>query len=264
MGQSFTMRILLILPLLVVLISCKAQTEEELEIPIPDTSYTEDQVSSFYEANKGNKLESISKGTVGNGSLVNGKLFPFSGPNFQYFDTASYMEKRAYVNDRVLEAVLATYDSLYTKYPDRSFRVMECSNEHGGKIAPHRTHQNGLSIDFMTPLARNGVACPDYDDDGVMHYLMDFDDTGHYLEDKSVVIDFDLLGEHLIILNELASQHGLKIDKVIFKKELKDELYASEYGDLIRKKGIYITKNLTPMINALHDDHYHIDFGIIR
>jgi len=52
----------------------------------------------------------------------------------------------------------------------------------------------------------------------------------------------------------------MKIAKVIIKIEYKDELFATEYGQKLKKSGIYIVKGLTKLINALHDEHYHIDF----
>ena len=48
------------------------------------------------------------------------------------------------------------------------------------------------------------------------------------------------------------------------KLELKDELYTCEYGEALKASGIYIVKSLTPSINQLHDEHYHIDFGYIK
>lgn len=43
-------------------------------------------IIKFYEENKGNNLKSEMIGTVQGGSLINGKLIPFYGSNFQYFD----------------------------------------------------------------------------------------------------------------------------------------------------------------------------------
>ena len=47
---------------------------------------------------------------------------------------------------------------------------------------------------------------------------------------------------------------------MIFKIELKDKLYATPNGQLLKKSGIYLAQQLTPLINGLHDDHYHVDF----
>lgn len=255
-------RLLLIISLLLIFISCRGQEQPrsiyDKEEPMVQTVISK--VDSFYVLNKGNELISESKGTVSNGELINGKLVPFSGNNFNYFDTSSYLGERAFLNDKVLATVIETYDSLAARHPDRMFTIMECSNKHGGKITPHRTHQNGLSIDFMVPIKKNGAACYELDQKGASHYLLSFDDEGRYVDDPELQIDFDLTGEHIVLLQTIAEKNGLQIEKVILKMELKDELYESEYGDEIQKKGIYVTRNLSPLINSLHDDHYHIDF----
>ncbi len=137
---------------------------------------------------------------------------------------------------------------------------MECSNEHGGKLFPHRTHQNGLSVDFMMPLTQGGKAYYGLDDLEKDHYWLEFDNDGNYSKDKSVAIDFDLMVQHILLLDQQARENGLKVSKVIIKIELKDEMFATSYGEKLKSSGVYVVKSLTPMINALHDEHYHIDF----
>lgn len=219
-------------------------------------------VEEHYLKYKDRTGESKSSGTVSNGSLQNGYLFPFSGPNFHYFDTTSYFNNRAFVNRRVLKATLQAYEILETQLPGRNFGIMECSNEHGGEIAPHRTHRNGLSVDFMTPLLRNEVPYTELDFAGAVHYLMDFENNGYYKDDPSITIDFETVAHHLLLLNDVASKNGLKIAKVIWKTELRDELFATSSGKKLQATGIYITTRLTPLINSLHDDHYHVDFEL--
>lgn len=228
-----------------------------------DKVNAEDTVTSYYRSYaEKTSAPSISKGSVSKGSLVNGKLIPFSGNNFHYFDTISYINGRAFLNNKVLNTVLESYSELEREIPNREFCIMECSNEHGGKMNPHRTHQNGLSVDFMVPLIRNDKPYYKLDSLGRAHYLLEFIDDGTYDKDSTVRIDFELIAQHILVLNKSAKANGLKISKVIFKMELKDELYAGKYGQELKKSGIYITRNLTPIINTLHDDHYHIDFEV--
>lgn len=137
---------------------------------------------------------------------------------------------------------------------------MEFSNKEGGKMFPHRTHQNGLSVDYMMPLKKDGVPNYELDKKGASHYLMDFDTEGRYVEDTDVSIDFNMAARHILELDKQARKKGMKIHKVIFNTDLKDELYESEYGKKLKFSGIYITRNLSKLINDLHDDHYHVDF----
>ena len=254
------------LPLVFLLLvtACSEPTNSISQTP-PVNVVTTDSLSSvekhYLEFNS-DSSKSTSKGTVSNGSLEHGQLFPFSGTNYHYFDTNSYLANRCFVHSQVKACVLDAYGKLEKIAPDRLFGIMECSNEHGGKISPHRTHQNGLSVDFMTPLLKNGKPYTDLDFAGAQHYLMNFDANGRYEEDLSVSIDFELMAQHLLTLIESAKNNGLTIEKVIWKMELRDELFATESGKKLQQSGIYITTNLTPLINALHDDHYHVDFKV--
>ncbi|NVK05872.1 MAG: penicillin-insensitive murein endopeptidase [Flavobacteriia bacterium] len=218
-------------------------------------------VNAYYDEHRGNDEPSVSIGGVSYGSLENGKLVPFQGDNYLYFDTTSYLAGRAYLNDKVLAAVLRSYEEMEGKLPNRQFRIMECSNAHGGRLWPHRTHQNGLSVDFMMPLVQNGEPYYELDNTGRNHYFLDFDDDGQYSEDESVSINFDLVAQHILILDEKAREQGMRITKVIINTDLKDELFATPHGRQLQNSDIYIVQRLSNMINALHDDHYHIDFA---
>ena len=218
-------------------------------------------VNAYYEENQGNDEPSVSIGGVSNGSLENGKLVPFQGDNYLYFDTASYLAGRAYLNDKVLAAVLSSDEEMEGELPNRQFRIMECSNAHGGRLWPHRTHQNGLSVDFMMPLVQNGEPYYELDNTGRNHYFLDFDDDGQYSEDETVSINFDLVAQHILILDEKAREQGMRITKVIINTDLKDELFNTPHGRELHDSGIYIVQRLSRRINDLHDDHYHIDFG---
>lgn len=247
---------------LFVLFSCQSQVvkkalKNETEV-LNDSLVNKIQIFQLLHSDSTKK--SISIGSVSNGSLKNGKLMPFEGENFFYFDTSSYLQGRAFVNQKVKFLCLETYRELNITLPKRKFGIMECSHEKGGKLSPHITHQNGLSVDFMTPMQSKDTANYSLDYIGLQHYFLDFDADGKYLKNKSIEIDFDAMALHILKINELAKKHGLKIDKILFKIELKDNLFASKYGDKLKASGIYFALKLPTHINNLHDDHYHIDF----
>lgn len=249
---------------LVVLFSCTQEKKKEntFDDTLPAPAATTKRINriTHYTAKHPDALApSESKGTVRQGYLVNGRLMPFAGPNFIYFDTGSYVNGHAFVNDKVRTAVLDAYAKLEQDLPARKFSLMECSKEGGGRLFPHRTHQNGLSIDFMTPLKKNGNPYYGLDSCGLAHYLLDFDDEGRYKKDTSISIDFNAMAQHLQALDASAKSHGLRIQKVLLKIELKDELFASVKGKKLKGKILFAT-TLPPLINALHDDHYHVDF----
>lgn len=258
--------ILLFIPLL----SCQAQVENKIEdeknkiienssVPINQDSV---EIIEFYNENSKSADVSTCIGSVSNGKLENGKIMPFYGTNFTYFDRDSYLASRAFTSDVVNKIILNTYEVLYMNYPERKFYLMELSNHTGGKIYPHRTHQNGLSVDFMIPKLKNGKPNYDLDTLGKQHYFLEFNDQGEYVKDTSIKVDFDLVAKHILLINEEANKHGYSIEKVIIKIEYKDDLFETPHGKELKKSGIYVVNNLSPMINAIHDDHFHIDFKI--
>ena len=217
-------------------------------------------IDEYYTGHAIDTLPSVSHGSVSNGSLEHGKLIPYYGSNYSYFDTTSYFSGRAFLHEDVLAFTLNAYKKL-ENVSDRFYKIMECANKKGGKLFPHQTHQNGTSIDFMMPLIKAHKPYYKLDETGVNHYWLTFDDDGKYSEDKSVEIDFEAVAQHILLLNEAANRKGWEVKKVIIKIELKDELYATPSGKKLKAKGIYVVKGLPRLINEQHDDHYHIDFA---
>lgn len=211
----------------------------------------------------GPKGKSRSVGSVSNGKLINGAKFNRKGSNYKYFSLASYyLFNRAWVHSKVKKTTLETYRIMTKKCPNRKFMIMECSRKNGGKMWPHRTHQNGTSIDFATPLLKNGKVFHGDFRRGVFHYAMKFDEKGQFGKKKK--IDFETLGIHLLTLDSVARTNGLYIKKVLMKINLKDDFYKSKSGGKVKQKGIYFAQYLTPMIDNMHDDHYHVDFAFLQ
>jgi len=239
-------------------ISCKPDDKDvtsENDEPKPLSK-----VEKYYLEHVNDTIESIAHGNVGNGSLEHATLIPFEGKNYVYFDNTSYLGGRAFTHSKVAEITIAAYESLEKQGVNRMFRVMEFSRKEGGKLFPHRTHQNGLSVDYMMPKIKEGKPYYKLDKKGASHYMLDFDKNGRWSGDKTVSIDFDMAARHILELEKQARKKGMRIHKVIFNTHLQDELFASPHGKKLRKSGIYITRNLPRVINDLHDDHYHVDF----
>jgi penicillin-insensitive murein endopeptidase len=220
-------------------------------------------IEAYQKMHIGDTLPSISKGSVGNGELINGHLMPYEGHNFRYFDEVSYKSGRAFMNNKAAKAVLHCYETLVQSLPNRIFYLMECSNQFGGEMHPHKTHQNGLSVDFMMPLLKDGKPYIGLDTIGADHYWLTFDDAGQYEKDKSIVIDFNTIALHLLTLEKSARKFGMRLSKVIIKIELKEELFATHYGKQLKESNIYVVQKLNPTVNALHDEHYHVDFAFL-
>lgn len=229
---------------------------------LPLWFWGQSKIEQFQKKHPENHQKSKAVGAVSKGQLINGKLVSFKGKNYQYFDTTSYLNARGFTHHLVKTTIEQAYAQCEKSCPNYSFVLMECSNQKGGKIWPHRTHQNGLSIDFAMPLMKDSVQCKKFDFIGAKHYLLDFNNKGQYSKDTTISIQFEMVARHLLELEKAAHKNGLKISKVILKTELKDDLYRTPSGKILKQKGIYVVKRLEPLINRLHDDHYHVDFAL--
>ena len=92
--------------------------------------------------------------------------------------------------------------------------------------------------------------------------MLTFDENGVNSEDPTVKLDFNTIALHILQLENAAKRHGMSIEKVIINTSLKDDLFATEHGKILKNSGIYVVRNLSPLINSVHDDHFHIDFKL--
>jgi penicillin-insensitive murein endopeptidase len=251
-----TIAISIALPALFILsvYACVEKTTQQPVVPQVNI------VQQYYDANKGDSLPSIIHGTEGAGSLEHGKLFPFSGSNFRYFDTASYLWGHAFMSDKMLNTLLASYKELEQTVPGREFTCMESGLKNGGPIPGHKTHQCGVSVDLMVPLTKDSLPYYGLDTIGGAHYGLEFDDKGRWMKDSTISINFNLIGLQILSLDRQARKNGMHVKKVILKLELKDDFYKTPNGKKVKNKGIYLAMNLPPAVNNQHDDHFHVDF----
>lgn len=197
---------------------------------------------------------SVSRGDRNNGSLKYGKRLRTNGPNFVTYSRFGSSFGRTCVHEKVRSTVLDAYKQVLEK--DRGLRFVYgetgwCS---GGSFWPHRTHQNGMSVDFMVPTKRNGRT------EELPHTVLDlwgygleFDEDGRLGEYE---IDFEAMALHLEALRKTAKNNGLRIDRVFLDPALQKKLFATKRGRKLRKQ---LKFNKKPAWTR-HDDHYHVDF----
>jgi penicillin-insensitive murein endopeptidase len=200
---------------------------------------------------------SVCYGTSGNGRLEGGVQLPGEGRNFVAYSTLARWLGRTYVHSTVKTVILDAYKRLETEQPSKVYKYAETGFREGGKFRPHKTHQNGLSVDFIVPAVdANGKSV--YLPTHALNkygYGIDFDADGLY---DSYRIDFEAMGAHIVALHKAAVQHGIELTRVIFDPRLQPMLYATQYGGYI-KQHIFIPKKKSWV---RHDDHYHVDFAV--
>jgi penicillin-insensitive murein endopeptidase len=91
-------------------------------------------------------------GTVSKGHIEGSVKLPASGPNFSAYSTLAATAGRTHVQAKVAEIMAASYSALQVASPATVYVYGETGWPSGGRFRPHRTHQNGLSVDFFVPV----------------------------------------------------------------------------------------------------------------
>jgi len=185
-------------------------------------------------------------GTTSKGSLSGAVKLPQEGKNFVGYSLAARIAGRTYVHSEVKKIVLAAYESLQDEAPEKVYKYAETGLKEGGVFKPHKTHQNGLSVDFMTPVVNR---------ENKLGYNIEFDSDNQY---KQYSIDFSALAAHIVELHKHAVKNGHDLWRVIFAPELQAGLFATKYADYLRDHIQFSSKRSW----VRHDEHYHVDFDV--
>lgn len=97
-------------------------------------------------------------GSVAKGSILAPAKLPPDGVNFRAYSPVDVAAGRTYMHIRVRDVMLDAYAAIATAAPGKLFVYGETGLLNDGPMPPHRTHQNGLSVDFMVPVADNSGA----------------------------------------------------------------------------------------------------------
>ena len=196
-------------------------------------------------------------GIKSNGRLENAVQLPVKGSNFSAYSSIGASIGRTYVHSKTAKIIIDAYSALEKSALGKVFIYGETGWPSGGRFRPHRTHQNGLSVDFFVPVTdKSGLSAPlPTSIADKFGYNIEFDKDGKY---KDYLIDFDAISEHIYQLHVAAQANGAKIDLVIFDPPFLPKLFAT-------KRGAFLQSNIPFMKgNAWirHDEHYHVDFAI--
>lgn len=201
--------------------------------------------------------ESRCFGTVGNGRIEDSVKLPESGANFSAYSTTAALAGRTHVHSQVAAIIAAAYAAIAMESPDVKYVYGESGWSSGGRFRPHRTHQNGLSVDFFVPVRdANGRSVPL--PTGITHrfgYDIEFDANARY---EGYAIDFPALAEHLHQLRVAAEARGFGLALVIFDPPFHAKLFATPRGAALQKSLVFMKRPAW----VRHDEHYHVDFAI--
>ena len=201
--------------------------------------------------------ESQCYGTVSRGRIENSVKLPTSGPNFSAYSALGTAAGRTHVHSTVADIILAAYGALAKSQPATAYVYGETGWFSGGRLRPHRTHQNGLSVDFFVPVRNaEGKSVPlPTGLTNKLGYDIEFDKAGRYGE---YTIDFPALAEHLYQLQQAAQAKGAGLALVILDPVYLPRLFATARGPHLQKTLPFMKG--TPWVR--HDEHYHVDFRV--
>jgi len=201
--------------------------------------------------------ESQCFGTVSKGRLEGGVQLPLSGPNFSAYSTLAATAGRTHVHSKVAQVMGDAYAALAVAAPAKTYVYGETGWSSGGRFRPHRTHQNGLSVDFFVPVlnkAGQSVPLPTQLTQR-LGYDIEFDAKAKYGE---YTIDFTALAEHLYQLHLAAKARGVGISLVILDTRYLPRLWATPRGASLRASLPFMKTQAW----VRHDEHYHVDFAV--
>lgn len=201
--------------------------------------------------------DSICYGTPANGRIEHAVQLLPKGTNFRAYSNVGTSLGRIYTHARVADAVAGAYAALAHRAPAKTFVYGETGFAKGGPFKPHKTHQNGLSVDFMVPVIdakERSVPLPG-NVGNRYGYDIEFDADARY---RDLRIDFDALSEHLYALDQTGRRAGSPIRRVIFESTFLPKLFATKRGAYLRKHIVFTRGKVW----WRHDEHYHVDFVV--
>ncbi len=186
-------------------------------------------------------------------TVHNAKRLPTNGANFQTYSRFLSAIGRTHVHEKVRDAMVKAYASLEKRTPDVIYIYGETGWKNGGNFWPHRTHRNGMCVDFMVPVKKANTPTTVFLWPGnAWGYYLRFDDNGKH---NAYSIDFESMIEHLNALQEACKLFSLKIKVVIVDLPLLVLLKKSDVHQKLKEISFAAFKAWFP-----HDSHYHVEF----
>lgn len=201
--------------------------------------------------------DSVCYGSASNGHLENGVKLPHKGKNFISYSQFAEFLGRTYVHSEVRKIMNDSYHLMESEMPQKVFKYAETGFRNGREFKPHKTHRNGLSVDFMVPVLNEkdeSVHLPTTFSNK-FGYSIEFDKTGKY---KTYQIDFEAMAAHIVSLHKSALNQGHDINRIIFDPQLQPYLFQTQYADYLNQNIRFSKRQAW----VRHDEHYHVDFDV--
>ncbi len=207
-----------------------------------------------------NKEPSRSHGTVAKGWLEHGRPLRPWGQGYATYSFLGAALGRQYVHAAVRDALEAAFAAANKREPRRTFVVGETGWPSGGGFRPHRTHQNGTSVDIFMPVVDSAGAPARF---GTwpwnkFGYGIEFEAQGRR---GDLRIDFEYLAGFLLELQSEAAARGLAIERIIIAPEYVPLLLTTPFGQRLGALADVLSRKPA---GVRHDEHFHIDLVTVH
>jgi penicillin-insensitive murein endopeptidase len=214
-------------------------------------------LSALFASHAAEAVESACHGRTASGRIERSVALPVQGANFSAYSALAAPAGRTYVHSTVARIVAQAYASLAASRPATRYVYGETGLKNGGPFKPHKTHQNGTSVDFFVPVldAEGKSALLPSTPLNRYGYDIEFDAQARYGDYR---IDFPAMAEHLYQLRQAALAEKTDLALVIFDPRYMPQLLATPRGPYLQQHLRFMKS--TPWVR--HDEHYHVDFAI--
>lgn len=198
---------------------------------------------------------SHSSGRRGRGRLEHGHVFAPVGVGHQAYSMLGAGLGRQYAHHAVRDTLTEAFAVRRAAGAAR-YVLGETGLRGGGRMRPHRTHQNGMSVDVFMPVRDAGnqpSSLPTWPWHG-FGYRWEFDRAGSA---PPYHIDFVELAELLRATEARAAAHGLELERVIIAPEYVPLVLATAPG---KRLGAIASRLTRRPVWVRHDEHVHLDF----
>ncbi len=189
--------------------------------------------------------------------LFGAKRLPTRGKNFESYSPLLSLIGRTHIHSKVRHVVLSAYKALELSEPFTTFIYGETGWKNGGNFWPHKTHRNGLAMDFIVPVTDITTKQPrklSLSPFNLYGYNTRFDQQG--IRDN-IQIDFHAIVEHLYALKISCHENNMSIERIIIDPPLLKIIQQDPDYDFIDDLPFMLQHAWFP-----HDSHYHIEFSL--
>lgn len=177
------------------------------------------------------KEPSISYGNNNKGSLENARRLPYKHKGYTSYSYLGYLAGRTFVHEKVKITLLEAFENLDGKYNNWDFVIGDASAKEGGPMSFQEEKQNGLTVDFLLPLAIDGKPYNKQRITNYWNYAMTFDQTGRL---DGMEVDYSVLAGMLVEIQMAAAKHDLTIKKIEMHPEIKRGLLGKNIASILK------------------------------